>query len=161
LTTTQDVSATTAAGVTAITIPSGTTIIGNTQFPALPIPITVLTPPSGVTGMPLPKTANYTISSTAGAVDITIGEMTDVAFTNPVTIGIPIQNPLNLTNPYVVNMNKNDGNGWINLGDAAVNGTVATISVHNLCWFGVDNVYTPTTGSSGSSSGATGTGVGF
>jgi hypothetical protein len=110
--------------------------------------------------MPQPKTANYTISSTAGAVDITIGDTTAVAFSNPVTIGIPIATPANLTN-FVVNMNKNDGNGWVNLGKAAVLGNLATISTSNLCWFGVDNVYSPTTGSSGSSSGATGTGEGF
>lgn len=160
VTTTKDVSATTAGGVTAITIPSGTTIAGTPRFSSLPITITVTTPSSGVIGMPQPKTPGYFISSTAGAVDIIIGDTTGVAFSNPVTIGIPIQNPINLTKS-VVNMNKDDGNGWINLGTASGLGTVATISTTTLCWFGVDNVYSPTTGSSGSSTGATGTGVGF
>jgi hypothetical protein len=54
-------------------------------------------------------------------------------------------------------MNKNDGKGWINIGTATINGNLATFTTSNLCWFGIDNEYTGTTGSTGGS----GLGTGF
>jgi hypothetical protein len=109
--------------------------------------------------MPNPVTAGYTISSTAGAVEITIGSMDTIIFTNnQVIINIPIATPANLTTNHIVNKNKNDGNGWIDLGPEGLTGDVVTITTSNLCWFGVDNVYTNASGSPG---GNVGIGQGF
>jgi hypothetical protein len=163
VTTTAAVPATTANGATAMTIPAGTVITAKdangaqVNFTSLPA-INVTTPKSGVSGMPDPITKGFTIDSTAGAVDITIGGQNAITFSQEVTINITVD-PAKVTNK-TVNMNKNDGKGWINVGTATINGNVATGKTDTLCWFGIDNVYRNTTGSTGSGSGS-GSGTGF
>lgn len=161
VTTTTAVTAMTAAGVPAVTIPASTTITAKdatgatVPFTALPA-IKVDTPTSGVTGMPNPTTQGFTIASTAGAVDITIGGMNTVTFSPAITLTIPVD-PAKVTN-RTVHMNKNDGKGWIDLGTATITGNVATVTTTSLCWFGIDNIYKSATGSTGSGSGS---GAGF
>jgi hypothetical protein len=144
-------------------IPNGTTITGSSAFTSLPVNVSVSTPTSGVFGMPQPITPGYTISSTAGAVDIAIGDMNSVSFSlsgtpNPVTISIPIANSGNLQT-LSINMNKHDGNGWLFLGIGSTMGSAVEINVSNLCWFGIDNIYSSS--SSGSSGGSSVMGQGF
>jgi hypothetical protein len=163
VTTTAAVTATTAGGTTALTIPTGTIItakdatgatVNFTSFPA----IVVSTPTSGVSGMPNPITSGFTIDSTAGAIDITIGGQNTVTFSQPVTITIIVD--LSKVTNKTVNMNKNDGKGWINKGTATITGNVATVQTTSFCWFGIDNVYRATSGSTGSGNGS-GSGTGF
>jgi hypothetical protein len=158
VTTTASVTATTAGGATAMTIPIGTIITGSAVFPSLPVNINVSTPVNGVSGMPNPITAGFIISSTAGAEDITIGGMNTVTFSQPVTISILVD-PAKFASG-TVNMNKNNGNGWINIGTATLTGNVASFTTSNLCWFGVHNVYGSITGGTGSTGGS-GTGSSF
>jgi hypothetical protein len=56
----------------------------------------------------------------------------------------------------VIFKNKNDGNGWVTLGDATMGaGTqpyiaaTASITTTDLCWFAMDVTYTSATGSTG------------
>jgi hypothetical protein len=81
----QDLTVTDNNGKTVMTIKNGTTITGfvngtQTAFPNLPVTIVVSEPVSGVEGMPQPITTGYTIASTAGAVEISIGSMSTVNF---------------------------------------------------------------------------------
>lgn len=158
ITTTSQIDVKNSAGTTLLSIPTGTIITGSSAFASLPANITISAPTSGVSGMPNPITSGFVISSTAGAEDIIIGGLNTVAFSQPVTVSIVVD-PAKITTG-TVNMNKKDGNGWINMGPATVTGNVATFTTSNFCWFGVDNLYGSTTGSTGST-GGTGTGSNF
>lgn len=174
VTTTAAVTATNNGGG-AITIPAGTVITAKDAagatipFAALPV-INVSTPVSGVSGMPQPKTSGFVVGTVAAAIDVTIPGASSVTFSAPVTLTIPI--PISNV-PYVVTTvvqkNKNDGNGWINLGPVGPGALVfvpglaipvaVTVTTSDLCWFAMDLTFnsTTTTGSTGGS----GTGSGF
>jgi len=164
VTTTAVATAKTASGNVALTIPANITITGKdsngniVKFTSLPS-IVISTPTSGVSGMPNPITKGYSIASTAGALEITIGDMNTVTFSSPVTVSILVD--LSKVTSNTIYMNENDGKGWLNMGKATISGNVATFTTTSFCWYGIDNFYSNgTTGSSGSSSGG-GTGSGF
>jgi len=131
------------AGVT-ITPPAGTNYTANTT-----INVTTF---NSLAALPAPKTATYVVDSVAGAVDVTIGGVNGATFTGgQATITVPLTGTPTACNVFV---NKNDGNGYINLGPATNNcaGGVATINVSNLCTYAVDPHFTNgTTGSTGGS----------
>jgi hypothetical protein len=174
VTTTAAVTATNSGGGK-ITIPAGTVITAKDAagatipFTALPV-INVSTPVSGVTGMPQPKTSGFVVGTAAAAIDVTIPGASSVTFSSPVTLTIPIPiNNVPFVKTTVVQKNKNDGNGWINLGPVGPGALVfvpglaipvaVTVTTSDLCWFAMDLTFnsTTTTGSTGGS----GTSSGF
>jgi hypothetical protein len=160
LTTVQAVTATpTGSSVEAIRIPVGVVITppaGTTYTASTTIGVTTF---NGVSALPAPLTTGYTVDSTAGAVDVKIGDVNGATFSAPVTIKIPLTGTVTSCEVHV---NKGTGAGYVNLGLASNSATCntdgfATITVTNLCTFVVNPHFTNgATGSTGSTGGGTG-----
>ena len=149
------VTAATASGATAISIPAGVTITPTgASFTASTPPVIDVSTYTNVTALPLPKTATYVVDSTAGAVEVSIGSASKVTFTGGTpTISIPLTGTASACEIFV---NKNDGAGYKDLGKGTCSNGVATIKVTDLCTVVVDPIFKSTVSGSTGGTGSTG-----
>lgn len=159
-TTTAAASPTTAGGTTVMTIPSGTTITSSAVggFTAAPV-VTVSTLTSGTAAITPAKvgTTTFSVSSTAGAVDITFNTTGNVTLGTPVAVTIPVTTTP--ASPITVISIKADGttqtynNGVYTATSGTTGPGVVTVpGVTDFCWFAVNPVFLSPTGSTGSAS---------
>lgn len=163
----KTVVAQTSSGVQALSIPAGVTIDTNVAMTAPPT-ITVSTPSNGTTsGVTAPKISGvtYTVTDSAGAVDISINGASSFTLNNSgATVVIPVvKTPAAVgANATPVRFIKSDGTTGMLTGTYAATtgttgpGTVTVTGVTNFCWFAVEAVLTSPTGSTGGT-GGTGT----
>lgn len=145
--------------VTAISIPSGATIIppaGTTFSATTPPVINVTTPGDNMTtaaaGLPkvTPSGTAFTVESSAGAVDISLSGASSFTLSSPATVKVPVNQVL--TNPVDVYTVKANGTTTKLSGTYSVeNGNkIVSVSVADFCWIIIKPKFLSTTGLTGS-----------